>query len=399
MAAVLAIHTRHQLHVLPAPLGTDPAALGASVHVRCHRHRHHAVRIRRSQRVVVHHVVGLVVVHVGLQRVPRTRQVALLEARGVAGAFERGTVHAAPRVACDRIAGTGRNFQQRIGIRRPADRHVTVPLAPLRWHHIAVAVLVVIGFGTVATGAHIAGRVAQGQVQHLVVAVARTDQRTGIGTQARFLEARCIAFEAHGAGRGTCPPAHALRALDDGQAVEALRCDVGQRVVHARGAGADQVAVIAEDVQARTQHAAQHRVTVGAAVADGGEARNGLQVVGAVTGRDRLPRQAWIGHPVQWRRRRGGGDHQRIESARLFGGRGMGERCSCGQAKGNRQAHAGACGAGSHFHRNSSKVRTRARRPVRRRAADSTGKSADDGGARWPTRGVCRPAQCRQYLL
>jgi len=225
-----------------------------------------------------------------------------------------------------------------------------------------VAILVVVSFGTVAAGAYIAGRIAQGQVQHLVVAVARANQRTGVRPQARLLEARRIAFEAHGAGRGTGAPAHALRALDDGQSVEALRRDVGQRIVHARWAGADQVAIVAEDVQARTEHAAQHRVTVGATVADGGEAGNGLQVIGAITGGYRLPRQARIGHPVQWRRGRGGGDHHRVEGTRLFGGRSVGQSCSHGQAKGNRQARASARGAGSHFHRNSSKVRTRARR-------------------------------------
>lgn len=172
MPAVFAVDAGHQLHVLPAPFGADAPALRAAIHVRRHRHRHHAVWVRRTQRVVVHHVVGFVVVHVRLQRVPRPGQIALLEACGVTGAFECGTIHAAPRVARDRIAGTGGDLQQGIGVRRPTHRYVAIPLAPFRRNHIAVAVLVVIGFGAIAAGTHVARWIAQGQVQHLVVAVA-----------------------------------------------------------------------------------------------------------------------------------------------------------------------------------------------------------------------------------
>ncbi len=299
MTAVLRIHAGHDGDVLPAPFRSDTATGGAAINVGGHRHRHAAGRVRRAQRVVVHHVVGVVVVQVGLQLVPRTGQVVLLEAGGVAGALERGTVHAAAGVARDRIAGAGRQLQHGIGVGRPADRDIAVPLAPPGGHHIAVAVLVVIRFGAVAVDAHIARRCAGGEIEHLVVAVARADQRTGVDVHARLIETWRVAFEAHCPGRGTGAPAHALRPLDDGQPVEGFRGDVGQRVVHPRGTRADQVALVTDDVQARAEHAAQHRIAVGAAVADRGEAGNRLQVIGAIAGRHRLPRQARIGDPVQ----------------------------------------------------------------------------------------------------
>src|SRR5690606_35333478 len=128
------------------------------------RHRHAAGRVRRAQRVIVHHVVGVIVVQVRLQLVACTRQVVLFETSGVTGALERGAVHATTGVARDRIAGAGREFQHGIGIGRPADGYVAVPLAPPGGDHVAVAVLVVIRFGAVAVDAYVARRGAGGEV-------------------------------------------------------------------------------------------------------------------------------------------------------------------------------------------------------------------------------------------
>ena len=156
-----------------------------------------------------------------------------------------------------------------------------------------------------------------------------------------------VALEAHRAGRGARSPEHGLRALDDDEVVVGLRRDVGHRVVHARRAGAGHRAVVGHQVQARAEHAAKHRIAVGAAIADGGEAGNGLEVVGAVAGRNRLARELGTGLELEGRHRRQRGDEDRVEVDRLAGrcvgggigqGDGGGERQHEGLGDGQGQA-------------------------------------------------------------
>ena len=125
----------------------------------------------------------------------------------------------------------------------------------------------------------------------------------------RLLETLRLTFEQHGTSRSPRPPAYALRALDDGKAVVGLRCDVGAGRVHPVGTGADHLAAVGQQVDARTEHAAQHRVAVAAAAANRREARNGLQIVGGIAGGHRLAGVLGVGNDSQWRALLNGGHH------------------------------------------------------------------------------------------
>ncbi len=329
MAAALGIHTRLDRDPVPTPFRLHPPAAGAPVHVGGHRHRHRRLRIGPAQRVVVHDMVGVVEVDVGAQRLPGAGQIGALESRGIAAAAELAAVHAAPCIAGQTVAGAGGEFQHRVRVQGPAERGIGIPLAPARRHHRPIAVAVVVGLGAVGVQSRVAAAATAAQIQVLVVAVPGADQRAGLAFQGRHGVMRSIALEAHGACGRARPPAHRLRTLDDGEPVEGFRRDVGQGVVHARRTCADQGAIVAEHVEPRAEHAAQHWIAVGAAVADRGEAGHGFQIVGTVAGRHRLPRQLRIDRPGQWRDGRSGGHDHPVE----------GDGIGClGAAEGGKQA-------------------------------------------------------------
>ena len=67
VAALLDVQTAgHGQRIGQLERGGDAAAPGGAVHVGGHGHRHGTVRIGPAQRVVVHHMVGVVVVELGL---------------------------------------------------------------------------------------------------------------------------------------------------------------------------------------------------------------------------------------------------------------------------------------------------------------------------------------------
>ena len=334
--AVLAaqgVDAGYQLDVGPGEGGGETSAHGAAVHLGGHGHRHHAVRVRHAQAEVVHHVVRVVVVELRLQLVEYAAEAGLLEAQAQALALELGAVHAAPGIAGLAVAASGGQLDQGVGIGRPADGQVAVPLLPARGHGVAVAILVVVRPCLVAHEAQVALLAADGTVQHLVQAAVGTAQQAGVQAAAEFAEAFRLAFEQHRAGRGTGAPEHGLRALDHGQPVEGLRCDVGAGRVHPVGAGAEHQAAVGAQVDARAEHAAQHRVAVAAAAADGGKAGDGLEVVGGIAGRHRLAGVTRVGDHRQRRTLLHGGDH---------GGRQLGVSGVLGQ---RRSGHGqGQCG-------------------------------------------------------
>lgn len=171
MAALLEVQARHQAQVgRQVPGAGDAAAPGGAVHVGGHRHWHHAVRVRLAQGVVVHHVVGVVVVELRLQLVQHAAQVALLGAQPEALALELRAVHAAAGIARLAVAGARRQFIDRIGVGREAQRHVGIPFVPARRHGVAVAILVVLRMRVIGREAGVDLVVAHRQVGGLVVA-------------------------------------------------------------------------------------------------------------------------------------------------------------------------------------------------------------------------------------
>ena len=145
--------------------------------------------------------------------------------------------------------------------------------------------------GGVADNPHIAQRATGGGIDGFVETAVGARQQAGIDPRAQFAEVLGFALEEDGARRGARAPEHGLWAFDHGELVVGFRRDVGGGCVHAPGAGAEHFAAVGEDVQARAEHATQHRVAIGAAVADQGEAGDGLEVVAAVTGGHGL---AWV---------------------------------------------------------------------------------------------------------
>ncbi|MNM69440.1 hypothetical protein D3C81_810360 [compost metagenome] len=323
MLVALRIDAADQLDAVPAPGAGHPAAEGAAVDVAGHRvahHRHAGGRVRIAQAEVVHHVVGVVVVDLRLEAVEGLADVGLLEAQAEAFALELAAVHAAPGIARLAVAGPGGQLEQGIGVRRPAQGHIGVPLVEARLHGIAVAVLVVVGLRAVGHDPRVTVLAAGGGVDAAVEAAVGAGQQAAVQAPVRLAELLRLALEQHGRRRGARPPQHALRALDHGQTVVAFRADVGARRVHASRAGAEHLAAVGQQLDPRAEHAAEHRIAVDPAVADGGEAGDGLQVVGAVAGRHRLARLLGIGHHGQRRLRCHAGDHQRRDL--VFGGSG-----------------------------------------------------------------------------
>ncbi|MCY1410665.1 hypothetical protein D9M71_260360 [compost metagenome] len=314
----LRIDASDQLQLAPAPGALDPAAHGAAVDVADHRHTHHPRARGRAQAVVVHHMVGVVVVDLGFELVEDLADVGLLEAQAKAFALELRTVHATAGIAGLAVALAGGQFHQGIGVRGPAQGHVAVPLVPARRHGVAIAVFIVVGARLVADETRIAVAVARCGIQHLVEAAVGAAQQAGIDPAAKLAEFLRLAIEEDGPGRGARAPDHALRTLDHGQAVIGFRRDVRGGGVHAVGAGAEHHAAVGEDVQARAEHAAQHRVAIGAAGANRREAGDGLQVIGAITGRYRLAWVLGVGDDGQRRAGGDGGDHRRAQLVMLM---------------------------------------------------------------------------------
>ncbi|MNL14240.1 hypothetical protein D3C87_1351710 [compost metagenome] len=186
----------------------------------------------------------------------------------------------------------------------------------------------------VADYPHVAQWPAGSGVHQFVEAPVGAGQYAGIHPRAEFAEAFRLALEQDGAGRSARPPKHGLRAFDHGQLVVGFRRNVGGRRVHPPRTGAKHHAAVGEDVQARAEHAAQHRVAIGAAVAYRREAGNRLEVIRAVAGRQRLARKLRVRRECQRRAGRHAHDHYRVQRGDAIGGglRPGGERgghCGC----------------------------------------------------------------------
>ena len=359
----LGVQAAFKLHVLPLPGAHHAAADGAAIElhrhagghhvpaVAAHPHAHaamppvpsHATAARRAQGDVVHHVVGVVVVDLRFQLIQHVADVGFLHPHAQAFAFELRTVHAAAGIARFAVAAPHSHFQQRVVVRRPAERQIAVPLVPTRWHARIRAVLIVVGTGFVDHHPQVALFGAEAGVDVLVPAAVGAGQHAGVALDTRLVEARAFTLETHRARRRSRPPQHRLRPLGNGQQIEAFRRDVRGRCIHPRWAGAQHFRTVGEDLQPRAEHAAEHRVAVGAAVADLRKAGDGFQVVRTVAGRHRLAWGFRRGDDGQRGvERRGDGDHVAIII--LCAGRVlMRLRRVAGQQK---QRHGGGNGAG-----------------------------------------------------
>ncbi|MNS28422.1 hypothetical protein D3C72_603950 [compost metagenome] len=151
----------------------------------------------------------------------------------------------------------------------------------------------------VADHAHVAQRAAGSGVDNLVKTSVGAGQNACVHAGAEFAEALWLTIEQHRTRRRAGAVKHRLRAFDHGEFVVGFRRDIRSRRVHSAGAGAEHHAAVGEDVQARTEHAAQYRIAVGAAIAHQRKARNGLQIIAAITGRHRLARVFGVGDDGQ----------------------------------------------------------------------------------------------------
>ncbi|MNZ76006.1 hypothetical protein D3C78_944990 [compost metagenome] len=258
-------------------------------------------------------MVGVVVVDLCLEFFQHVAEVRLLETQAEAFALELRAIHTASSVTRLTVTLASGQLQQCVGARGPAHGHIAVPLVVARRHGVVVAVAVIVGMGGVADHSHIALRATGGGIHHFVEAPVGATQHAGVHPAAELAEAFWLAVKQDGASRSAGAPEHGLRALDDRQLVVGLWRDVRGRCVHSTWAGTQQCAAVGEDVQPRAEHAAQHRVAIGAAVAHQGEAGDGLEVVAAVTGRHRLARVLGVGDDGQGRAGGDGGDDRRAQ--------------------------------------------------------------------------------------
>ena len=311
MLTALCIDTCRQREAMPFPIRSDASTAGDPLHIRRHRHRHRAHRVGIAQRVVIHHMIGVVAIGAGGELAQHAAE-RFFKAQAQAIAAKLRTIHAATGIARLAIANPGGDFQQCVCIRCPTQRRIGIPFLPCRRHARTVAIGIVARLRAIGAHPRIARGCTGSDIEQLIIATKTSAQHTGLCTQPGFVEARGFTLKAHRARRCSRPPQHRLRAFDHGQAVVGFRGDIGQRVVHPRRASAGHAAVVAQQVEARTEHAAQHRVAIAAAIAYGGKAGNGFEVVGTITGRHRLARQLGVGFEGQ-RLRGCADDHHAIE--------------------------------------------------------------------------------------
>src|SRR5690606_33146565 len=110
-------------------------------------------------------------------------------------------IHATPGIASLAIPPAGRKLDQGIGIRRPAQGDISVPLAPARCHRVALAIVIIIGPGLAADHTQVALLAADRTIEQPVEAAVGARQQTGMQARAEFAEAFRLALEQDGAGR------------------------------------------------------------------------------------------------------------------------------------------------------------------------------------------------------
>ena len=255
----------------------------------------------RPHAVVVHHVVDVVAIDVGLDLAQQRRDIALFEAQADVLAIEPGAVHHAVGIGRLAIAAAIGQFVEGVVIRRQAQGDTATPALIVRVHLVATALLVVVRTGIGSATAHIKVRRGVLQITHQVAAAKIGHGGAQVAGQFRLQRTlAAIPLEQHRAGHVARAVDHGLRPLEHGQAVIGVGKHIGGRRVHAAAAATQDVLAIQQHVQARSGHAAQHRVAIGATLADHGEAGNGLEDVGSVLRRNRLARLARIGHDGEW---------------------------------------------------------------------------------------------------
>src|SRR5690606_2510633 len=121
-----------------------------------------------------------------------------------------------------------------------------------------------------------------------------------------------------------------LRTFEHGHVVGMVGGDVGRGRVHAVTAAAENAVASAENIEARSSHAAQERFAAAAALAGEGKTGNGAQDFGAVLSGNRLGRRVRIGGHAERAFAGPGGDDDGLEAddivraARRGGGKGGG---------------------------------------------------------------------------
>ena len=368
---------QRQRHAPPGRLAVRVADRGIS---------HHGGGHEASQRVVVHHMVDVVVVDLCVHRVDQSTQVLLLELQAIVAPIELDTVHAPVGVRRLTHAVDAGELQARVSIWRPSHDRGGAAAPVARMHLGAIAVLVVVRFGVGQNALHVGGRVAGLHIDQFVVTTEAAHGQGAVHLIAGLVEAGRLALEQDRAGRCAWAVHHALRALEQGHLVVAVRKDIGRWRVHAHAAAPQDLFAIEQDVQARSRHATEQRVAVGATLADHAHAGNGLEQAGAIGGGQGLLRCPGIEADLQGCLHGRRGDHDRFKGG-IVGKGGEGIGAGHGQGRGVE---------GKRFHRNCVSLdRTVACRQIlqacKTRHASRHGVRADQaksGGGAWG--GACR---------
>ena len=268
MRADVAVHPGHHLQRLQRLQRQRQAAtIGNAAHIAGFATSHHAAGRRGTQGVVVHQVVRAVVVQLRLNLAQPRRQVALFHAQTHAVAAEHAAIHGAGGVLGPAIASAHSQLGQGVGIGRPAQCYVGIPLFVGRMHALACAVFVVVAVRAVGADAGVHLRVAHFQFGTLVVAAMAARHHAGRTTGSGLLKLGRQAVKPHHPGRSTWAPQHRLRPFDQRQAVKGFGRNVRTGRIHAPPAGPQHMGTVGQQRQARAKLASKHRIAVAAAAA------------------------------------------------------------------------------------------------------------------------------------
>ena len=341
MLVVLIIATTNQGQaVAQRQLQLQPAATGVAGGIADRRVGHHGAGGEGAQAVVVHHMVDVVAIEIETGAAQGLAPVLLARTQPQIVLTELDPIHRPVGVGRLAIAGQGRQLDHAVLIRRPARGKPAIPALIGGMDLMAIAIFIVIGSGLTTAQLAIAEAIAGQQLGPLIVTAKAGAGQGHSAVDSSRVELARLAFKAHG-GRRAGAITHRLRPLDHHHAVIVFRLDIGGRRVHAVAAAPQHQLVLGQNGQTRTGHAAKQRVTTGAPFADQVEAGNGLEIVTAIGGRQRLARLFRIGlhHQGSHRVLTGDDDHlHRHTVCILIRLRGFGSRCGGRKKRRHHQA-------------------------------------------------------------
>ena len=288
------------------------AQVGDGAHTVLHALDVRAHHSARTECVVVHDVVDGIVVEIQREFLHDGREMRTLELHSVAVAVELAAVHHAVRVLRPAAAAVVGDLKESVGVGGETEDAREAVAAVAGVDAPPVAVRIVARIAARLDDACVALRTARRDIGQLIKAVVRCAEDGDVAAYAGLFKAFRLAFK-DDAARDIRPVADGLRPLVHNDAAERLGECVGRCGVHAVRTAARHHAAVHVHHHARAAHAAHHRIAAEPALADDGEAGDGLEIACTVGGGDGLARALRIGGEGERRCRAVARDNDLIE--------------------------------------------------------------------------------------